>query len=528
MRSLVKTVLVLGAAWAVLGAVARAGESAGAEAGTVKWTVKKTGGSGFIDSLSLDGKEVVADSKGRPRVIARLAVPPAGALPIGARVNWKQLPASLEIQNVTASGGNATEVTGRLVYPQGAAEGTFTVKLRASGDPGVLLSDLELSWGKLPVGAQLAEAGLEMATVFEPKDVLAFMRPDAPGKWDYRMASGFGVSPVDVGSYIPGPTGGTAVRYLSWLQTGKTEGSRIFWCSRSGKSFRLPDAYTVEWCDLSDSDRGVAVIARGVSAAAPKMFGSSSRSDRSLFFWAWPPTVDGLAVKTGEKYTCANVAWHFHRGRACRLKRAKHKSRYYHGTEKGGIEPEIAALRKKLPAVAGNMAFGRGEKTAALPGPDLAWLEAEKDGALPPAAPKPEGKLIPILVAGGGAAPAGEVPFRCGVPFPKGKLKDAVSLRLLSAAGEEIPCQVEKTASWPDGSVKWVLVDFLAAAPGGKGRVAARLEWGAGVSRKAAPKRAVKVVEGGEGVSVDTGRIRFVAGMGKCGLFRTLEFDVDG
>jgi PcRGLX-like N-terminal RIFT barrel domain len=516
-----------------------AGESVSGKAPNIKWTVKKTGGSGFVDALTFDGKSIVADSKGQPRVSARLAVPPAGALPVGVRVNWRQLPARLEITGVTGSGGGGTEVTGKLIYPDGAAEGSFKVKLRASKESGVLLSDLELSWSKLPAGTQLVEAGLELETVFEPKEIISFMRPDPPrqGSWDYRLGGGYGVAPVMVGSYVPGPTGGHGVRFLAWLQESPTSGARLIWGSRKGKCYRMVSTDSVEWFDLSEERRGVAVIMKGAKAAAPKMFGTLSRNPRSLYAWAWPPTVDGLAVKTGEKYTCTGIAWYFHKGRACWLKRATHNLKYFHGTERGrvGADKTINELRKKLPALAGTLVRPKTEGLAKLPSPDLAWMPAHSRQkplkiTLPPADPKPEGNRVPILVAGGDptGANAAALPFRCGVPFPKGKLKDATAIRLLSKAGKELPCQVERTAVWPDGSVKWALVDFLAASPGGKRRVAAHLEWGKGVSRKAAPPKPVKVSRVGDVVTVDTGIIRFTAGKSSCGFLRTVDLDING
>lgn len=47
-----------------------------------------------------------------------------------------------------------------------------------------------------------------------------------------------------------------------------------------------------------------------------------------------------------------------------------------------------------------------------------------------------------------------------GVPLPQGQVKEAAELSLSRQNGEQIPCQCTPLNHWPDGSVKWVLLDF--------------------------------------------------------------------
>jgi hypothetical protein len=54
-------------------------------------------------------------------------------------------------------------------------------------------------------------------------------------------------------------------------------------------------------------------------------------------------------------------------------------------------------------------------------------------------------------------------PVTSGVPFRQGALASAADVRLLGADGQELPAQFEALAQWPDGSVRWLLVDFVAA-----------------------------------------------------------------
>src|SRR5207253_6359920 len=50
-----------------------------------------------------------------------------------------------------------------------------------------------------------------------------------------------------------------------------------------------------------------------------------------------------------------------------------------------------------------------------------------------------------------------------------GALRDPAALRLLDAEGKPVPLQTTTLAHWPDGSVRWLLLDFLIRAlPAGR------------------------------------------------------------
>ncbi len=71
------------------------------------------------------------------------------------------------------------------------------------------------------------------------------------------------------------------------------------------------------------------------------------------------------------------------------------------------------------------------------------------------------------------------IPVCGGIPFPQGALKSTDNIRLVNG-GAEIPCQATKTAVWPDGSVKWALIDALIAP---KDAANLTLEFGDGIKR---------------------------------------------
>jgi len=51
-------------------------------------------------------------------------------------------------------------------------------------------------------------------------------------------------------------------------------------------------------------------------------------------------------------------------------------------------------------------------------------------------------------------------PVSSGVPFAQGALREEQATALFDAAGSELPLQTETLVRWPDGSVRWLLVDF--------------------------------------------------------------------
>src|SRR5438477_23756 len=52
-------------------------------------------------------------------------------------------------------------------------------------------------------------------------------------------------------------------------------------------------------------------------------------------------------------------------------------------------------------------------------------------------------------------------PVTVGVPFPRGVLREPEKLWLANADGMPVPLQVKPLARWADGSIKWLLCDFV-------------------------------------------------------------------
>ena len=66
---------------------------------------------------------------------------------------------------------------------------------------------------------------------------------------------------------------------------------------------------------------------------------------------------------------------------------------------------------------------------------------------------------VPIEVENRSGAAADEC-VSAGLPFAKGALRDAGTLTLGDASGRPVALQTRVLSKWPDGSARWVLVDF--------------------------------------------------------------------
>jgi len=132
-----------------------------------------------------------------------------------------------------------------------------------------------------------------------------------------------------------------------------------------------------------------------------------------------------------------------------------------------------------------------------------------------PPAPRQETWSMPLAVRNPHDFAVTQWPITTGVPFAQGALSSAEQVRLLCGE-EEIPAQVQLTARWPDGSVKWLLVTFLASAPAST-QADYRLECGPTVRRAEVAER-LKVTPSGaavgetrafvlDGVQINTGAL---------------------
>jgi len=111
---------------------------------------------------------------------------------------------------------------------------------------------------------------------------------------------------------------------------------------------------------------------------------------------------------------------------------------------------------------------------------------------------------IPLTVTErAGVARVGEG-VHSGVPLARGTVMSPDALALFDANGQAVPAQFEALSWWPDGSLRWVLVNLVASLGAGESR---HYVLRTGAPAPAAP--AVTVTDAEDVFAVDTGRVRF-------------------
>ncbi|MBN2287753.1 MAG: hypothetical protein JXQ83_00375, partial [Candidatus Glassbacteria bacterium] len=130
---------------------------------------------------------------------------------------------------------------------------------------------------------------------------------------------------------------------------------------------------------------------------------------------------------------------------------------------------------------------------------------------------------IPLTVTeSAGYARRAEV-ATCGVPLPRGAVSDLGVLAVLGPGGQVVPAQFETSSTWPDGSTRWLLMDFVADCPAGS--TARYTLTDTGRKPGAIPPLAVR--EAGGKVEVETGVMRCLLDPKYFDLFGTVYLDHD-
>ena len=125
-----------------------------------------------------------------------------------------------------------------------------------------------------------------------------------------------------------------------------------------------------------------------------------------------------------------------------------------------------------------------------------------------------------IHLADGSGERRGE-PISCGMPWPRGVLLDAADVEIRDRSGNVVPLQSQVLDRWSDGSVRWLLLDWRADAPGGSPYVT-------GIRRSEAPavqldRPAILARSSSGGWRVSTGRLEAELAIGRGLLLRRVE-----
>ena len=132
-----------------------------------------------------------------------------------------------------------------------------------------------------------------------------------------------------------------------------------------------------------------------------------------------------------------------------------------------------------------------------------------------------EERIVPVTFSAPPFAAGANWPVRCGLPVPRGELASPANAAVLDAAGKKVPSQSRALATWPDGSVKWLYLDFLHDfGASGEGRYS--VAYGNAV-RPAAARGAVRLNRTPDGIEVDTGAIRFLIARNRFGMVENVR-----
>ena len=98
-------------------------------------------------------------------------------------------------------------------------------------------------------------------------------------------------------------------------------------------------------------------------------------------------------------------------------------------------------------------------------------------------------------------------PVTSGIPMTEGALEDADACALFATDGTEIPLQTEALARWPDGSIRWLLLDFQVDLQPAQEKTLS-LRYGPDVHRGKIDQP-LRVARGADGkVTLETGPVR--------------------
>lgn len=97
-------------------------------------------------------------------------------------------------------------------------------------------------------------------------------------------------------------------------------------------------------------------------------------------------------------------------------------------------------------------------------------------------------------------------PVTSGVPLASGELREASEAALLTPDGQTLPLQTEVLARWPDGSVRWLLLDFQINLAANE-KKPLTLRYGPG-NAAAAAEQPVRVERAKDAVAIETGPLR--------------------
>lgn len=115
--------------------------------------------------------------------------------------------------------------------------------------------------------------------------------------------------------------------------------------------------------------------------------------------------------------------------------------------------------------------------------------------------PAVDRKVLPFTIKEAQGVARKRMPVRGGIPLLRGELLNPEHARILDEKDREVPCHTLGASRWPQGEVKWLIVDFTADLEAHQTRTL-KLEFGSAVRKEAG---GLEIAETDDAVTVDTG-----------------------
>ena len=495
------------------------------------------GQGGFLDEVYLDrngdgsyspDELIVKQPAGEPAlVVAYVALPSptANGVLTGKQVMGKPRIETVEVRDLRAI------VKGTLSF-DGYGSTPFEISIQGQKNSAVLGVDLSLGILNKAEGLALKEASLRLYGVFDQRE---------PGTARRSMSTGdFRNTPRPESNYQP----------LVWQLGGHLVESPWYWRNWTSWSESTGPVTVQEGpvppkeltYFMRDDRHAIQAALIEPAAVAPVEF-SGTGNPANLGLFAWSPRLPPLPMQANlpGRIELKGMGVHFF---PITLESSGNKGAAYWKKAGEVIDGSRQELLRTLRPAQRNLTSPRHdsgllakrlEELKTLP--QRGWAANIAATPLPdPVAPAsvPDGTgmergmekgWIELRIDEPPSTKGIPLPARGGVPFPPGTLKSTDQIRLLDAQNREITIQTDKLAAWPDGSVKWVLVTLLTD---GSLTRPLRLEYGPQVTRKGSPQGKLEISKTPNGLSIDTGALRFELGKQAGNLFDGLKLQTSG
>lgn len=434
-------------------------------------------------------------------------------------VSGQVVPASVFVKkSVSRTEGDSlvADVNGSLDF-RGIGQGSFLTTLEAQRGRRWLSCGIEIELPKEASGYLLLSVGVRVFGRF--------------GKFDARQGIWQALGVVGRCRNTTRPKSNW--QPLCWQIDGRLVESPFYWVdwkawSKSSsplvvKQGRLPEELLSHY--ILDSSYGMMMALKEPAIAAPvELAGDGLES--SLTAYMWTPRVKAflLDLLGSKKVFLRNIGVAFFAvapGR--RVRRFTDEAKVHIATAKEELITSLAPVSSNLtdPCLPESL---RTEGIQRLLRSKVRGWGFEQSVAPPPPRgavrlPQPsfDDNMVKLRVDANYGRAVNQVPIRTGVPLPRGKCRSLSSLALLDAQGNRIPAQFNALAWWPDGSLKWVLVQAFVDVPTGNAPVLT-LRY-AGTLSTAKPKESIKITKTDRAMIVDTGPLRLTLSNEGSGLF---------